>query len=327
MKNLFAICLLCLLSFSACNSGNAEGGDAKAEVDATKTTATATQTGNATQQNNQNEQEKMDEEIIKKYIADNGLKAERDPSGVYYIIEKPGGAAKPTAQDQITAHYHGTLLDGTVFDSSVERGDPIVFPLGGVIKGWQIGIPKFGKGGKGKLIIPSSLAYGPRAQGKIPANSCLIFDVEVVDFLSKEDQEKKNKEMQAAQVQKDDDIIKKYIADNGLKAQKDESGLYYIVEKPGAEPFPKAENTVTVHYHGTLLDGTVFDSSVERGEPAVFPLNRVVPGWQIGIPKFGKGGKGRIILPSGLAYGARGAGPKIGPNTCLIFDVEVIDVK
>lgn len=326
MKNLFAICLLCLLSFSACQSGNAEGGDnANANTDvATATTATQT---NATQQTNQNPQQDMDEEIIKKYIADNGLKAERDPSGVYYIIEEAGGDTKPTADDQITAHYHGTLLDGTVFDSSKERGEPIVFPLGGVIKGWQIGIPKFGKGGKGKLIIPSTLAYGPRAQGKIPGNSCLIFDVEVVDFLSKEEQMKKNQEMQAVQIQKDDEIIKKYLADNGLKATKDESGLYYIIENPGTEPRPTGESTVTVHYHGMLLDGTVFDSSVDRGQPATFPLNRVVPGWQIGIPKFGKGGKGRIILPSGLAYGARGAGPKIGPNTCLIFDVEVLEIK
>ena len=85
-------------------------------------------------------------------------------------------------QDKVTVHYHGTLLDGTVFDSSVERGEPISFSLGQVIPGWQEGIPYLKKGGKGKLIIPSHLAYGGRRAGKIPPFSVLVFEVELIDF-------------------------------------------------------------------------------------------------------------------------------------------------
>ncbi len=317
MKNLSKLSLaLMFLVFFSCSPKNkaVQSGDAATSETSNKTEAV--QTANSTNPNstdvNLNEQASTDEELIKKYIADNGLKAERDPSGLYYVIEEPGSAEKPSAQDQIKAHYHGMLLDGTVFDSSVDRGQPFDFPLGRVIPGWQTGIPKFGRGGKGKLIIPSGMAYGPRAAGSIPANSVLVFDVEVIDFFNQE--------------AKDEEVIKKYITDNKLKAERDPSGLYYVVETPGTAEKPGLENQVTVHYHGTLTDGTVFDSSVDRGKPATFPLNGVVPGWQVGIPKFGKGGKGKLIIPSGMAYGSRPAG-KIPPNSCLIFDVEVIDFQ
>lgn len=118
---------------------------------------------------------------IDKYIADKGLKnVKTTPSGMYYIVEKAG--KKDIGKgDKVKAHYTGTLLDGTKFDSSVDRGQPLEFPLGGVIPGWQEGIPLLKVGGKGKLIIPSNLAYGPRAMGNIPAYSTLVFDVEVLD--------------------------------------------------------------------------------------------------------------------------------------------------
>ena len=325
MKNLSKLSLaLLFLVFCSCSSENKA---AQADT-ASKTTETAktVNSQNPNQPNVNPEQASTDEELIKKYIADNNLKAERDPSGLYYVVEEAGSAEKPGQQDFIIAHYHGMLLDGTVFDSSVDRGEPFEFPLGRVIPGWQTGIPKFGKGGKGKLIIPSQMAYGSRPAGQIPPNSCLVFNVEVIDFFDQAEQAKRQAKLSEKQLAIDEEVIKKFIADKGLKAERDPSGLYYVVEEAGSAEKPGLQNQVTVHYHGTLTDGTVFDSSVDRGKPATFPLNGVVPGWQVGIPKFGKGGKGKLIIPSTMAYGPRPAG-KIPPNSCLIFDVEVIDFQ
>lgn len=132
----------------------------------------------------------------------------------------------------------------------------------------------------------------------------------------------------ATQADTDKNIILQYLIDNKLtNAKSTDSGIYYVIEKEGDGTHPTLESKVTAHYHGTLTDGTVFDSSVERGSPADFPLRGVVKGWQEGVPLLSKGGKGKFIIPSGLAYGPRSPSPKIGPNAVLIFDIELIDIK
>ena len=105
------------------------------------------------------------------------------------------------------------------------------------------------------------------------------------------------------------------------------SGLQYKVLKSGTGKSPKATDTVKVHYHGTLVDGTVFDSSVERGEPATFPVNQVIPGWTEALQLMKEGDKWQLVIPSKLAYGERSPGGKIGPNSVLIFDVGLISVE
>ncbi len=263
-----------------------------------------------------------DKNLILQHAIDNNLDVESTESGIYYVMEKAGeGDASPDMQSMVTAHYHGTLLDGTVFDSSVERGEPFQFQLGGVVRGWQEAIPMLKKGGKGKFIIPSGLAYGPRAAGKIPANSVLIFDIELVDFAS-------FAEMQSKQKETDQKLIEEHLAANEVKAESTESGIFYAMEKEGTgDAQPTATSKVTVHYTGKLLNGKVFDSSVERGEPITFGLNQVIPGWQEAIPLLKKGGKATFYIPSGLAYGPRGAGGAIPPNSVLIFEVELIDFQ
>ncbi|PWF65276.1 peptidylprolyl isomerase [Shewanella sp. BC20] len=105
------------------------------------------------------------------------------------------------------------------------------------------------------------------------------------------------------------------------------SGLQYQVLQQGTGTVhPKASDTVTVHYHGTLIDGTVFDSSVERGDPIAFPLNRVIPGWTEGVQLMVEGDKYRFFIPSELAYGNRSTG-KIGGGSVLIFDVELLKIN
>jgi len=105
-----------------------------------------------------------------------------------------------------------------------------------------------------------------------------------------------------------------------------ESGLIMQEITPGDGPSPSPTDTVEVHYHGTLQDGTVFDSSVDRGTPARFPLNRVIPCWTEGVAKMKVGGKSRLICPPGIAYGARGSG-KIPPNAPIVFEVELLSIE
>jgi FKBP-type peptidyl-prolyl cis-trans isomerase FklB len=105
------------------------------------------------------------------------------------------------------------------------------------------------------------------------------------------------------------------------------SGLQYMVLKEGSGTSPGPSDRVTTHYHGTLIDGTVFDSSYERGQPATFPVNGVISGWTEALQRMQEGAKWRLFLPSHLAYGAQGAGEDIGPHSTLIFDVELISVN
>ncbi len=140
-------------------------------------------------------------------------------------------------------------------------------------------------------------------------------------------QQKRQAEMQelGAKAEKEGaEFLAKNKAQEGVKVT--ESGLQYQVITKGEGPTPKETDTVKVHYEGRLLDGTVFDSSYERGEPVEFQLNRVIPGWQEGLQLMQEGAKYKLWIPSELAYGPQGAGQDIPPNATLVFTVELLDV-
>jgi FKBP-type peptidyl-prolyl cis-trans isomerase len=130
-----------------------------------------------------------------------------------------------------------------------------------------------------------------------------------------------------AEIEKKDSVafLEKIGKEKG--AEKTASGLIYIPVQAGSGAAPKATDTVKVHYKGTLRDGSVFDSSIERGQPASFPLNRVVPCWTEGLQKMQVGGKAKLACPSNLAYGDRGAPPKIKPGAALLFEVELLSIE
>jgi FKBP-type peptidyl-prolyl cis-trans isomerase FkpA len=130
----------------------------------------------------------------------------------------------------------------------------------------------------------------------------------------------------AAEEKKDSEaFLTKAATETGVK--KTASGLLISEIKAGTGEAPKATDKVKVHYHGTLTDGTVFDSSVQRGEPATFPLNRVIPCWTEGVQLMKVGGKSRLVCPSQIAYGDNGAPPKIKPGATLIFEVELLGIE
>ena len=178
--------------------------------------------------------------------------------------------------------------------------------------------------------IPAANLFETTFRGQVPdsidASSNISFVVGVVATQSAADYTRKQDE---AQLAIDVEIIDAYLSENNIEAITTESGLRYVITQEGQGSNPIAGNDVSVHYNGTLLDGTKFDSSYDRGQPFSFSLGkgRVIKGWDEGISLLNKGAKATLYIPSTLAYGSRGSGPTIGPNTVLKFDVELIDFR
>jgi FKBP-type peptidyl-prolyl cis-trans isomerase FkpA len=126
------------------------------------------------------DQREIDQQLIQEYISENNLDASSTASGLHYVINNPGNNEHPNFSSTVKVIYTGTLLNGSQFDASDSAG--ITLPLNQFIQGWIEGIPLFGKGGEGILIIPSHLGYGPSPRGSIPANSVLVFEIKLVNF-------------------------------------------------------------------------------------------------------------------------------------------------
>jgi FKBP-type peptidyl-prolyl cis-trans isomerase len=234
-------------------------------------------------------------------------------SGLKMITVKSNPSGEQAVKGtKVVAEYSAFLTDGKMFDSSIERGQPLKANIGKgqLFAGLEEGISMMRKGEKAKIIIPSNLAFGEKGNGPIPANAEIIFDIELVD------------------VQK---VIPPALFDiKGLEAKKTASGLiYYEVKRSGNPVKAEAGKTVKVHYSGYLADGTMFDSSVERGQPLEFPLGQamVIQGWEEGIALMSVGDKLRLVIPYMLAYGEAGRPPQIPAKADLTFDVELVDVK
>lgn len=234
--------------------------------------------------------------------------AERTPSGLASKILKKGtGTTKPVASDEVTVHYSGWTTDGKRFDSSVVRGRPATFPLNGVIKGWTEGLQLMVEGEKRRFWIPAELGYGENPGGGRPGG-LLVFDVELLSIKKGPEQPKTPEDVEAPPA----DAVK---SATGLASKLLSKGTG--TEKPGET------DIVTVDYSGWTTDGNLFDSSVMRGEPVRFPLNRVIKGWTEGVQLMVKGETRRFWIPQDLAYGDNA--PPGAPKGMLVFDVTLLD--
>jgi FKBP-type peptidyl-prolyl cis-trans isomerase len=304
-------------TIAACN----RGGDAKTQADAAA--AAAAPAGEAAKPDGAAAAAASDNAAkSEKFLAENAVKAgvKSTASGLQYEIlaEGPATGVSPKETDLVDVHYVGTLIDGVEFDSSRARGAAARFPLNEVIAGWTEGVQLMSEGDRYRFFVPAELAYGEQGTpgGPIGPNEALIFDVELLKVTNPE----RNAQSAAA-----------FLAENGKKAgvKTTATGLQYqvLTEGPDGGKQPTDASKVSVHYEGRLVNGAIFDSSYQRGEPIEFPLNAVIPGWTEGVQLMSEGDKFRLFIPPALGYGEGGTpGGPIGPNEALIFDVELLKV-
>jgi FKBP-type peptidyl-prolyl cis-trans isomerase len=239
--------------------------------------------------------------------------AVKTASGLASKVITPGqGKDHPGPRDKVTVHYTGWTTDGKMFDSSISHGPPVEFPLDQVIKGWTEGVQLMVKGEKRRFWIPGPLAYGdtPTRPGA-PAGT-LVFDVELLDFV---------KAPALPETPPDVAAVPK-------NAKKTASGLAYRVLKHGqGKQHPTPTSMVEVIYTGWTTDGKMFDSSLNTGAPANFPLNSVIKGWTEGVQLMAVGDKTRFWIPGSMAYGEGPAGAGGPPKGLLVFDIELLSFK
>ena len=229
------------------------------------------------------------------------------------VYDEMVGTGKPAAPGAILkTHYTGWLLNGRKFGSSRDLGKPlsVVMGAGKMIKGWEQGLEGMREGGVRWFRIAPSMGYGATAYAMIPSNSTLLFRVELV----------------SSEIDEELAATMDFFPDTTTLALENGSeGLRYAIVKPGEGEPAKSGSTVKVHYTGWLVNGYKFDSSRDRGQPFAFPLGggRVIRGWELGVQGMLPGEKRILIVPPGLGYGSRAAGPIPGGST-LIFAVEYL---
>jgi peptidylprolyl isomerase len=217
------------------------------------------------------------------------------------VLQAGTGTDHPVPTDRVKVHYSGWTTDGKLFDSSVARGRPAVFPLNRVIAGWTEGVALMVVGEKRRLWIPAKLAYDGQP-GK--PQGMLVFDVELLDIVRVPD-------------------VPADVAAPPADAQHSESGLAWKVLKPGTGTVhPTKDSIVRVHYAGWTTGGKMFDSSYAKGTPATFELTKVIPGWTEGLQLMTTGESRRFWIPKSIAY--RGAPGK--PEGMLVFDIDLIEI-
>ena len=275
---------------------------------------------------------------VSKFKADQKWTGKALESGLEIKKIKKGKGRRVKEGEFITFDFEIRFLDGKLAYSSIESNRPASYEYGKRFdtKGLMEALGTMRQGDEVELLIPSSLALGEKGRpGMVEPYTALHYFVRLTDVKTKAEHEaeleakRKNEaaKLEAARLQ-EASVLAKYIADNEITVEPTASGLYFISTLEGDGEQAVAGDKVKVHYTGTLLDGTKFDSSVDRGQAFEFVLGqgKVIKGWDEGIAMMKVGGKATLILPSSLAYGERQAGALIKPYSPLKFDVELLDI-
>ncbi len=278
-------------------------------------------------------------------------------SGLVMQTIRVGTGPEVTPEDLVRVHFVARLAgQGEPFESTYANSGSVVFQVQDTLPGWAEALPMTRGGSLVRVALPPALAFGAQGMpgGPVGPNQVTVYDLEVLDVYQA------SNASDAARLAEESEAIIQEISTGVQRVQamaqqeyralglanlinstifltnqearegivKTDSGLLYEVitdTAEGASPTP--ENVVTVHYTGTLADGTVFDSSVQRGQPAEFQLNGVIAAWTEGLQLMNVGDKYRLYVPPALGYGEQGTpGGPIGPNQALVFDVELLGV-
>lgn len=260
---------------------------------------------------------------------------DKTETGLYVKYYKKNDAGKQVSKnDRVSVNLQYKTMGDSVLWSSNEIGGNFAIRGGEVFyKGdFAEELTNMHEGDSATLITSLDSFFTKVLQQPVPkgmVGSMLKFDVGVVKTQSEEEvMAEREKEMMDLMKQQDDQI-KAYLADKGLSGEPTMTGLYYIVTEEGKGPKAEPGKKVKVHYEGTLMDGTKFDSSYDRGEPIEFPLGTgsVIRGWDEGISYMNVGTEALLLIPSHLAYGPRGMPPVIPGNAILKFKVKLVDVE
>ncbi len=273
--------------------------------------------------------------LVAGYACKNEEKFEASEDGYQYRFVVNGEGELPKEGDVIFYNMkYTTETDSLLYESKPEQPTPIPYneqywnSLGPLYKAFQ----KIKVGDSIIIKIPTKKLFEESFNAKVPeginAEGEIIFYIGAEKILTQPEMEAEIRAKSEEQLKKEEGIIDDFLAQNNLEAQVTESGLRYIIEEEGTGSYPQPGDRVSVHYTGKLLDGKKFDSSHDRNEPLQFVIGRgqVIRGWDEGIALLKEGGKAKLIIPSSLAYGERGAGDVIGPNSVLIFDVELVGI-
>jgi peptidylprolyl isomerase len=229
--------------------------------------------------------------------------ATKTESGLFFKVLEPGrGTVHPVAADTVTVWYTGWTAAGKVIDSTAARGRPATFRLNRVMDGWREGVQLMVVGERRRFWIPESLAYKGRSDRP---RGMIVFDIELIS-------------LNQAPVAPPD------VASVPADAEVSQSGLAWKILQPGTGTrHPTRRSTVVVHYTGWTTDGTMFDSSVTRGQPATLSLDEVIAGWTTGVQLMVEGERRRFWIPEELAY----KGEPGSPQGMLVFDIELIEIR
>ncbi len=275
------------------------------------------------------EKRKVEESIVlQKYLEANNFTDKPLESGLYFVNIRDGKGNTPQEGDILTINFKVMLMDGRVLHDSWQQ-QPVQFEFGKQFdtKGLVEGISMMRKGQVVHLIVPSSIAFGEYGrQGLIEPYSSLLYDVELIDIQTKEEVRLESIRKIALNKKESEAFLANNASADGVVVLP--SGLQYkVIESGDGTISPSATNTVKVHYTGTLINGTKFDSSVDRGRPSEFPVNGVIKGWTEALQLMKEGDKWQLFIPSELAYGTTPReGGVIEPNMALIFDVELLEI-
>ena len=259
-------------------------------------------------------------DIIANDIAAGGDAVVTTGSGLQYLEVEEGTGLEAEPGDSVFVNYRGQFVNGVEFDNSYSRGNPISFVIGipSIIPGFAEGASLMREGGTSKVLLPPELAYGADGRSGIPPNTTLYFDMELV-------------EVRPGMPTDSDNFIAETLEEQASDVITTESGLQYLRVTEGTGEQAMTDDTVSVNFRGQFANGVEFAATSFDGEdPLTFVVGSdILPGsgFSEGVALLREGGRAKFFLPSELAYGERGSGGGIPPDTPLYFEIELVNVR